>query len=143
MNNSGITLLSKWKIGNFHLTRNAALASCLCIGWCTISLSIVIFRDWKKSSTKTDNVDIDSDASFSYKNLSDWEKFGVAIIFFADFFMATAIWIDAFIIFFFLFWMITFRIGHQHISGRNGYKVVGTMLWSFLVVLWAAFATNF
>lgn len=142
LNIFSMIILSKWRIGDFHLPQNVAIAAAICIGWCVISLGIVMFRDWKKSTSPNENIDIDSEASFSYKNLSEWEKFGVAIIFFADFFMATAIWADAFIIFFLLFWMITFRIGHQHVAGKAGYKVVGTMLWTFLVVIWLVFATN-
>lgn len=101
---------------------------------------MVMFRD-RKSPGDTRDIDIDSDAIFSYKNLSEWEKFGVAIIFLADLVLNNTIWVDTFIIFFFLYWMITFRIGHQHVSGKNGYKVVGTMLWTFLVVIWLIFAS--
>ncbi|WP_143462245.1 hypothetical protein [Levilactobacillus enshiensis] len=143
LNLLSIAGLTKWQIGKFHLTATAAICAGLCVGWCVISLGIVMFRDWKAPHDRNDHVkiDIDSEASFSYKKLSAWEKFGVAIIFIVDFFI-NAVWVDTFIIFFFLFWMITFRIGHQHVTGKNGYHVVGTMLWPFLAVLWLVFATN-
>jgi len=142
LNLLSILILRQWKIGAFHLTQAAAICAGLCIVWCVISLGMVMFRDWKAPRESNDNVDIDSDASFSYKNLSEWEKFGIAIIFLVDLFLNNALWFDLFIILFLFCWMITFRIGHQHVAGKNGYKDVGTMLWTILVALWLVFATN-
>jgi len=142
LNLLSLVILTRWKIGAFHLTQTAAIGASFCLGWCVLSLGIVLFRDWKAPSTPSANVDIDSINSFTFKNLSEWEKFGVAIIFIADFTLTNTLWADTFIIFFFLFWMITFRIGHQHISGKNGYKAVGSMLGTFLVVIWLIFASG-
>jgi len=127
-----IGVLTKWRIGWFHLNQSGTISAVLCLGWCVVALGLVMFQHGEETS---ENI-----GSFRYRSLSEWEKFGVAIVFIADVFLANTVIIGFFIIFFMIYWIVTFRIGHRHISGEAGYQIVGSMLWVNLISIWTLFA---
>lgn len=131
LNVFSILILSKWKIGIFHLDKIGTIFSALCLVWCALSLAFVMFQHWKTTSEHI--------GGFGYKNLSEWEKFGVVIAVFADVFMTSTVRTGFFIIFFMIYWIWTFRIVHRHVSGDAGYYHVGIMLWVNLVCVWIFF----
>jgi len=131
-NVAAIIILDKWRIGWFHLNNTGMIYATLCLGWCTISLGIVMFGNWETAGQGI--------GDFHYKSLSEWEKFGVAIVFIADVFIASNAMLGFFIMFFMIYWIVTFRIGHCHVSGEVGYQIVGSMLWVNLLSIWTLFS---
>lgn len=133
LNVGPISVLARWPIGCFHLNKAGVVSASLCLSWCVVALGLVMLQHGKEANEGV--------GGFSYKESSDWEKFGVAVVFIADIFMANTVMIGFFMIFFMIFWIVTFRIGHRHVSGEAGYQIVGSMLWVNLVVTWTLFAT--